>query len=247
MYSVKSYYEMKCQNQTNLNSEALCNAVTDCEWNSNENGGGMCKYKDVPFNSAMSEGCGGLTGKGVDERDSFAYSDGLHKVKWVEQTMKLIAPDSTRSDLFGSSVALYGNTALIGAVGDDENATSAGSVYIFTRQASGASSLSNVSLWIGQTKIYASDPKAGDMFGNAVSLYGDTALIGAFQDDDKGINTGRVYVFKAPPPRLRRPLLHLHLHLQTLLQVKRIALSRNATMLQIVLATWRSVQIQCME
>ena len=97
-----------------------------------KNGGGMCKYKDVPFNSAMSEGCGGLTGKGVDERDSFAYSDGLHKVKWVEQTMKLIAPDSTRSDLFGSSVALYGNTALIGAVGDDENATSAGSVHIYS-------------------------------------------------------------------------------------------------------------------
>ena len=133
--------------------------------------------------------------------------------------MKLIAPDSTWIDLFGSSVALYGNTALIGAVGDDENATSAGSVYIFTRQASGASSLSNVSLWIGQTKIYASDPKAGDMFGNAVSLYGDTALIGAFQDDDKGINTGRVYVFKAPPtpappPPSPPPLTHL----QTLLQ-----------------------------
>ena len=34
----------------------------------------------------------------------FCVFDGLHKVKWVEQTMKLIAPDSTRSDLFGSSV-----------------------------------------------------------------------------------------------------------------------------------------------
>ena len=29
-----------------------------------------CKYKDVPSNSAMSEGCGGLTGKGVDESET---------------------------------------------------------------------------------------------------------------------------------------------------------------------------------
>ena len=61
--------------------------MTDCEWNSNENGGGMCKYKDVPFNSAMSEGCGGLTVKGLIERMLFAYSDGLQS-EMGEQTME---------------------------------------------------------------------------------------------------------------------------------------------------------------
>ena len=141
-----------------------------------------------------------LNDEGIVEEGAFTYSDGSYTAKWVEQTTKILAPDLSRSDLFGVSVALYGNTALIGASGDDENATNTGSVYIFTRKSSSSSSSSEVSLWIGETKIYASDPAAGDVFGNSISLYGDTALIGAFQNDDQGTNTGRVYVFKAPPP-----------------------------------------------
>ena len=43
--------------------------------------------------------------------------------------------------------------------------------------------------------IYASDAVAGDNFGRSVSLYGDTALIGAWKDDDQGDGSGSVYVF----------------------------------------------------
>ena len=43
--------------------------------------------------------------------------------------------------------------------------------------------------------IYASDAVAGDGFGSGVSLYGDTALIGAWKDDDQGDGSGSVYVF----------------------------------------------------
>ena len=93
------------------------------------------------------------------------------------------------------SVSLYGDTALIGTIYDDDNDKSnSGSVYVFTR-----SSVDGT--FEQQSKLHASDAAASDYFGGSVSLYGDTALIGAFLDDDNGkTDSGSVYVFKAPSP-----------------------------------------------
>ena len=44
-------------------------------------------------------------------------------------------------------------------------------------------------------KLLASDGAAGDSFGTYVSVDGDTAVIGARNDDDNGHNSGAVYVF----------------------------------------------------
>ena len=41
---------------------------------------------------------------------------------------------------------------------------------------------------------------ANDDTGTSVSLYGDTALIGATSNDDKATNAGKVYVFRSPFP-----------------------------------------------
>ncbi len=46
-----------------------------------------------------------------------------------------------------------------------------------------------------ETKLTASDGAAGDMFGNGVSVSGDTAVIGAVFDDDSGTDSGSAYVF----------------------------------------------------
>jgi len=110
------------------------------------------------------------------------------------QQSKIYANDATASDSFGVSVSLYGDTALIGARLDDDNGVSdSGSVYIFTRSSVDGK-------FTQQSKIYASDATASDSFGVSVSLDGNTALIGAFYDDNNGSNSGSVYVFKAPPP-----------------------------------------------
>ena len=121
---------------------------------------------------------------------------------WEQQT-KLYASDAAADDRFGQSVSLYGDTALIGAVYDDDNGLSnSGSVYVFTRTSSSNDGSSVITTtWEQQTKLYASDAAADDRFGQSVSLYGDTALIGAILDDDNELsNSGSVYVFKAPPP-----------------------------------------------
>jgi hypothetical protein len=102
---------------------------------------------------------------------------------WTEK-QKLIASDGVKWDNFGWSVSLDGDTALIGAANDDNGK---GSVYVFTRTGTA---------WMQQTKLFASDGTTDDFFGNSVSLYGDTALIGAEHDDDNGNNSGSVYVFK---------------------------------------------------
>jgi hypothetical protein len=104
---------------------------------------------------------------------------------WTQQA-KLLPSDGEAGDNFGVSVALYDNTALIGAHGDDDNGDSSGSAYVFTR---------NGTTWTQQAKLLASDGAAGDAFGWGVSLYGDTALIGAQYDDDNGNESGSAYVF----------------------------------------------------
>ncbi len=91
---------------------------------------------------------------------------------------KLTAADAAAVDQFGTSIALAGDTALIGAPHDDGH----GSAYVFVRV--GAS-------WIQQAKLTAADAEAGDEFGGAVALFGDTALIGASRDG----TTGSAYVF----------------------------------------------------
>ena len=50
--------------------------------------------------------------------------------------------------------------------------------------------------WTEQDKLTAPDRRLGDSFGYSVSTDGTYAVIGAIGDDEKGINSGSVYVFK---------------------------------------------------
>jgi len=92
----------------------------------------------------------------------------------------------TENDNFGWSVSVSGDTALIGAQGDDDEGTESGSAYVFVR--SGVN-------WTQQQKLAAADASADDRFGFSVSVSGNTALIGAFRDDDAGTDSGSAYVF----------------------------------------------------
>jgi hypothetical protein len=65
---------------------------------------------------------------------------------WTQQA-KLLASDGAAGDLFGSSVSLSGDTALIGADGDDDNGVDSGSAYVFTK--SGADLTFNIAGGIG--------------------------------------------------------------------------------------------------
>ncbi len=105
---------------------------------------------------------------------------------WTQQA-KLTASDAAASDRFGISVAIHGDTAIVGANLDDHIGADAGSAYVFVR--SGGA-------WTQQAKLTASDAAAGDLFGTEVSISGDSVLVGAYDDDHAGgSNAGSAYVF----------------------------------------------------
>lgn len=106
---------------------------------------------------------------------------------WSQQA-KLVASDGGANDLFGGSVDISGNTAIVGARSDDIGAsTNEGSAFIFTRTGG---------VWSQQAKLRATDNKANDFFGDAVAISGETVAVGAF-NDDVGTNArqGSVSIF----------------------------------------------------
>jgi ribonuclease BN (tRNA processing enzyme) len=105
---------------------------------------------------------------------------------WI-QKQKLKASDAAADESFALSVAVSGDTAIVGAFRNDDGATDSGSAYVFTRDAAGT--------WIQTQKLGASDAAATDIFGSAVAISGDTAVIGARLDDDGGSASGSAYVF----------------------------------------------------
>jgi hypothetical protein len=104
---------------------------------------------------------------------------------WTELAT-LLTSDGASGDSFGGSVSLFGDTAIIGAGGDDDNGMDSGSAYVFIR--------TNIT-WVQEAKLLASGGSAGDVFGWDVALDGDTAFIGAYYDDDNGADSGSAYVF----------------------------------------------------
>ena len=94
-----------------------------------------------------------------------------------QEAQKLLASDGAHSDYFGTSVALSGDVALVGAPGD------ARSVYVY--RFDGAQ-------WVEEQTLVASDGAEGDRFGTSVALSGAVALVGA---PGAGVS-GSAYVYR---------------------------------------------------
>ena len=103
----------------------------------------------------------------------------------LNEAAKLVAPDGAEGDDFGYSVSVSGDTAVVGARSDDDNGSGAGSVYVFIRSGD---------LWTLQTKLTAFDGAVNNSFGDSVSVFDDTIVVGALLDDDNGFASGSVYV-----------------------------------------------------
>ena len=109
--------------------------------------------------------------------------------KWG-QVAKLMANDGEYKDLFGVSLAISGNTVVVGAYTDSDDGLSSGSLYVFERNAGVANT------WRQVVELTADDPDTQDHFGGAVAINGNTMVIGAKDDDDLGGASGSAYVFQ---------------------------------------------------
>jgi hypothetical protein len=128
-----------------------------------------------------------------------------------KQEAYIKASNTDFSDQFGTSIALDGNTLVVGSPGEDsksnfiggvqndESSSNSGAVYVFVRDAAGK--------WSQQAYIKASNNDANDQFGISVAISGDTIAVGASTEDsnatgvggDQGNNgkpdSGAVYVY----------------------------------------------------
>ena len=104
---------------------------------------------------------------------------------WLQRT-KLIADDVKAGDLFGNTVAISGETVVIGAPGVDDAGPEAGAAYVFTHSGDE---------WVQQAKLIADDTSMFDHFGTAVALHENTAVIGAHGKDEDSVDSGAAYIF----------------------------------------------------
>ncbi len=142
-------------------------------------------YGDTAIVGARFESAGGFqAGAAYVFRRDLGGPD-----NWGE-VAKLTASDAQATDWFGATVAVSGDTAVVGAYLEDAGGDFAGAAYVFQRDQGGASN------WGEVTKLTASDAEAGDSFGASVAVSGDTAVIGAFQEDAGGDSAGAADVFQ---------------------------------------------------
>jgi len=119
-----------------------------------------------------------------DTRSGSAYVYMRAGTTWTEQA-KLTMSNGADGDQFGHSVAIAGDSFVVGAFGAENN----GSVYVYMR--TGTS-------WTEQAKLTASDGAANDQFGVAVAIDEGTIVVGSFLDnnDDNGDDTGSAYIYE---------------------------------------------------
>ena len=90
-------------------------------------------------------------------------------------------------------MGVSGDTAVVGAPGEDAGGTNAGAAYGIGRNAGGANN------WGQVKRLTALDAQAGDQFGWSAAVSGDFAVLGALDEDAGGSNAGAAYVFQSLP------------------------------------------------
>ena len=137
------------------------------------------------------------TGVNGNEADNSAMESGAVYVfvrsgdAWSQQAY-LKASNTDAYDQFGHSVAVAGDTIVVGARHEESNATGvngneaddsaswSGAAYVFVRSGG---------VWSQEAYLKASNTDAGDYFGRAVAVAGDTIVVGANCEDSSETGT----------------------------------------------------------
>lgn len=140
---------------------------------------------DSNFGIAVAlEGDTAVVGANRDRRNNagsvfiFERTDG----EWSQQAT-LTAEGQPNDAAFGASVAVAGDTLVVGA--NDDRPNDSGAAYVFER---------TDGEWSQQAQFVAADAQEGDNFGASVALSDGTVLVGA--DEEGQSNTGAAYVFE---------------------------------------------------
>jgi hypothetical protein len=125
--------------------------------------------------------------------DQGANSGSAYVYRWDgtvwSQEQELIAFDGVEQDLFGFSVAMSADTAIVGAPFNDALAYDAGAAYVY-RRVGGE--------WINEQKLVPSVTAVGDHFGISIAISDGVAVVGASQgsESDHFAGPGAAYVYR---------------------------------------------------
>jgi FG-GAP repeat protein len=170
----------------------------------------------APFEDSAAIGVDPIGG-GADsdaQNAGAAYTYRRTGTSWARESY--IKPSlSTHDSLFGTAIALSGDTLAIGAPGEassargidgnqsDASMMNAGAAYVFVRGQGG--------VWGQQAYVKAVNTGAGDRFGGAIAVLGDTMAVAANFETGLGSGTdadpqmrgggqsGAVYVYRRSP------------------------------------------------
>jgi len=146
----------------------------------------------APYERSNATGVGGNQADNSAIRAGAAYVFTRSGGIWTQQAY-LKASNTGGGDNFGESVAVSGDTVVVGAYGEDSNATGidgngsdesasdAGAAYVFVR---------NGVTWTQQAYLKASNTGDGDRFGTSVAVSGDTVVVGAETEDSNATGVG---------------------------------------------------------
>jgi len=134
----------------------------------------------------------GASGEEIDGNDNIGAAYVFKRTGdniW-DAGVKILAPDGVAGDQFGRSVAISGNTAIVGATtADPEGTNNAGAAYVFQR--------TDVNAWDAGTKIISLAPENVGLFGISVAISDSTAIVGARGEDfDGNDDAGVAYIVR---------------------------------------------------
>ena len=147
----------------------------------------------APEHDGTDSGGNAITGAGA----AYVFTRNPNSGAWSDPIELTAGSDGAENDWFGYSVAVDGNTIVVGAYKKDGtdsggNAiTDSGAAYVFTKDPLTGE-------WSAPIKLIASDGAADDWFGHSVAVDGDTIVVGAYKDDDNGDQSGSAYIFTKP-------------------------------------------------
>ena len=163
----------------------------------------------APFEDSSATGVDGNASDDSATDAGAAYVFVRQGATWSQQAY-LKASNAEAFDQFGASVAVSGDTIVVGAVGESSAATGvngdptsnaasfSGSAYVFTRTGT---------TWSQQAYLKASNTETSDAFGWSVSVSGDSVVVGALGEASNAVgvngnqasntrpNSGAAYVF----------------------------------------------------
>ncbi|NTU51609.1 MAG: hypothetical protein HGA94_04120, partial [Candidatus Aminicenantes bacterium] len=134
-------------------------------------------------------GAPGVDGSGSNQGAAYLFLETQGAAPGWGQVKKLLPDDPADGDLFGISVAISGDYAVVGAGAEDGAGTDLGAAYVFYRDQGGADN------WGQVKKIVALDGENSDGFGFAVALDADMLIVGADGADGSGVDQGAAYIF----------------------------------------------------